>query len=162
MRAIAACQFTLCRFDAWRWGVAAFAFCGAAAIWVWFLSLPAGWGGWVAVALGGVTLVLLALAASLLRTSAVSLRWDGLVWQLAPAESAADGSMAGDVSVAMDLGNWMLLEFRADSGGRGRRVTWLPVQRGGMETHWHSLRCAVYSPRPAAGSAQTAGPAADF
>jgi len=30
-------------------------------------------------------------------------------------------------------------------------VTWLPVQRRGLQAHWHALRCAVYSPRPDAG-----------
>jgi hypothetical protein len=41
----------------------------------------------------------------------------------------------------------MLLRFTPDAPAR---MTWLPVQRRGLEAQWHALRCAVYSPRPAA------------
>jgi hypothetical protein len=42
----------------------------------------------------------------------------------------------------------MLLNFTPDAAAR---TSWLPVQRLGLETQWHALRCAVYSPRPMAG-----------
>jgi hypothetical protein len=57
----------------------------------------------------------------------------------------------GELQVAIDLGAWMLLHFVPDVGHRACSVSWLPVQRRGLESQWHALRCAVYSPRPAAG-----------
>ena len=32
-------------------------------------------------------------------------------------------------------------------------VDWLPLQRAGLEAHWHAFRCAVYSPRSSQASA---------
>jgi hypothetical protein len=55
--------------------------------------------------------------------------------------------------VAVDLGAWMLLRFERDATPRLRRIVWLPLQRRGLETPWHALRCAVYSARPVAGRA---------
>ena len=37
----------------------------------------------------------------------------------------------------------------------GCRVTWLPVQRRGLESQWHALRCAVYSARSSTGHPAT-------
>ena len=176
MRAIAACQFILSRFEAWRWAVALFTGCVVVGLTLWFTIRPVALPWWAAVALGIVGLASLALCESLLRTPAVSLRWDGQDWHLGLASSAGHEPTAGALSVALDLGDWMLLRFCAHEethgrpkvphpprgaddvcrrpGGalkpcRGSRVTWLPVQRRGMEPHWHGLRCAVYSPRPA-------------
>ena len=84
-------------------------------------------------------LLLLACAVSLWRVPAQSLRWDGQVWQL--------DDVSGELTAAIDLGPWMLLKFAPEMPGR---TSWLPVQRRGLETQWHALRCAVYSPRPAA------------
>jgi len=86
-----------------------------------------------------VALTMLACAVSLWRVPAQSLHWDGQVWQL-------DG-VPGELTAAIDIGPWMLLKFTPEMPGR---TSWLPVQRRGLETQWHALRCAVYSPRPAA------------
>ena len=91
----------------------------------------------VLIAVGA--LAVSACAVSLWHVPAQSLRWDGRAWQLDAA--------AGELSVAIDLGPWMLLCFMPE--GRGR-CSWLPIQRRGLEAHWHALRCAVYSPRPPA------------
>ena len=93
----------------------------------------------VLIAVGA--LAVSACAVSLWHVPAQSLRWDGRAWQLDAA--------AGELSVAIDLGPWMLLRFKPE---RRARASWLPVQRAGLETQWHALRCAVYSPRPAAES----------
>ena len=85
-------------------------------------------------------LAMAALVRSLLRTPARSLRWDGQAWHL--------DAVPGDVAVVIDLGPWMLLRFASTDFAR---VTWLPVQRRGIDAQWHALRCAVYSPRPLAG-----------
>ena len=52
----------------------------------------------------------------------------------------------GTLEVAMDLGGLLLLRLV----GQRRTRVWLPVQRRGLESQWHGLRCAVYSPPPLA------------
>ena len=37
--------------------------------------------------------------------------------------------------------------LRARRGRAARATRWLPVQRRGLEAHWHALRCAVYCAR---------------
>jgi len=113
---------------------------------------PLGLAAWVGAMLG-----VPALAVSLMRVPAVSLRWDGQQWWLARlarsarvSSAAQVDAIAGDVDVALDFGGWILLRFRPASPGRREgAIRWLPVQRRGLEAHWHALRCAVYSPRPA-------------
>jgi hypothetical protein len=41
----------------------------------------------------------------------------------------------------------MLLKFERDGAPLHRRVAWIPVQRWGMQAHWHAMRCAVYCAR---------------
>ena len=149
MRAIAACQFTLTRFGVWRAAIAGLLVCVLASLAVWWLARPIDWQWRFAAAAGLAALAAVALAASLIQIKAVSLRWDGQRWHLGPADSAGHEPFAGDLSVALDLAGWMLLRFRADLRVRGSAVSWLPVQRRGLEGRWHALRCAVYSPRPA-------------
>ena len=55
------------------------------------------------------------------RAEPVRLAWDTQTWQLQPAGAEA---RPGRVRVALDLGRWMLLDFRPEAGGR--RV-WLAV-----------------------------------
>jgi len=92
-------------------------------------------------------MALMALGVSLAKTTAVDLRWDGRTWYLGP---AVGEPVSGDLSVAIDLGAWMLLRFSPALPQARPRSTWLPVQRHGLEAQWHALRCAVYSPRPVA------------
>lgn len=116
----------------------------ATALWAWQRGTAAG---------GLVWLSVVALAAHCAwcarRRGAMSLRWDGERWWLAlPADST---EVAGDLLVAIDLGAWLLLRFRAAPGALASpRHRWLPLQRKGLQAHWHALRCALYSPRPAA------------
>jgi hypothetical protein len=49
------------------------------------------------------------------------------------------------VTVAIDLGSWMLLRFVAELPRM--RTTWIPVQRDRVEGDWHALRCAVHARR---------------
>jgi hypothetical protein len=91
------------------------------------------------------------------RRAVIELRWDGQVWWLEePARADAD-ARAADVSIALDLGDWMLLHCRPSSapeeGPVRRRVRWIPLQRSTLRPHWHALRCALYSPRCAPGQA---------
>ena len=139
MRASPPCQVSLRHFGAWRVAVALLTCAGVAAIAIWLASRELAVSiGWVMLA-AALALPMLACAVSLWRVPAQSLRWDGQVWQL--------DAMLGELKVAIDIGPWMLLMFTPEMPGR---TSWLPVQRRGLETQWHALRCAVYSPRPVA------------
>jgi hypothetical protein len=151
MRAAPAFQISLHRFGVWRCGVLLIATLGAAALAAWvfaraptfelapaMLATAAG-AGWIW------------LVASLIRVPAVSLRWDGSSWHLGASGETGSASPPGELTVAIDLGAWMLLRFEpalAPSSQRARPV-WIPAQRRGVEAQWHGLRCAVYGARPA-------------
>ena len=152
MRAPPAFQVKVCRHGLWRAGVASLIAITSAVVVAWLaagdevaplaLRLTAGLFG-VAALLAGTTL---------LRQTALSLRWDGRDWHLGPAASAGDEPWPGRLAVAIDTGGWLLLKFEHAGGPARRRTTWLPVQRRGLESQWHALRCAVYCARPAPGS----------
>ena len=153
MRAFAAAQFTLTRFGAWRWAVLALSLLVLLAVGTWLVTQQAmGRAGWLpcALAFAGLSIWVLAIQP---RAAPLSLRWDAQRWHLGPADTAGHEPWTGDLHVAIDLGPWMLLRFKRDpsTAASGPAVTWLPVQRRGLEAHWHALRCAVYSPRPDAG-----------
>jgi hypothetical protein len=146
MRASPAFQLTIERFGAWRAALACVALGTVAALAAWALSdLPAG------LRLAGVAagLVLLWQALPLARVPAASLRWDTRCWHLGPAATRGEEPWQGTLVVALDLGSWMLLKFVHEVTPGGSRTSWLPVQRRGLEAHWHALRCAVYCARPA-------------
>ncbi|HKW82249.1 MAG TPA: hypothetical protein VJN68_00740 [Burkholderiaceae bacterium] len=157
MRASPAFQCVLNRYGVWRAAVGAVAAAGIAVLLTWLATRseptpPLGLAAWA-----GAMLAVPALAASLMRLPAVTLRWDGQHWWLArlgrssrAVAAAQIDATAGELDVALDLGAWMLLRFRpVSTDRRERRPRWLPVQRRGLEAQWHALRCAVYSPRPA-------------
>ncbi len=89
-----------------------------------------------------------------LRRPAWRLRWDGRGWWLGVPGGT---EQPGELRLAIDLGLWVLLQFRAAQGGRR---LWLPLQRRGLEADWHALRCALYSPRPAADRSAATDPSA--
>ncbi len=149
MRAAPAFQVSLHRFGVWRGAVGVLATLAIGAIAAWLITheQPIAMGVWGLAALSLAAIA--ALLASTARTPPLDLRWDGRAWHLG---SAIDAPAPGELSVAIDLGPWMLLRFAP--AGRGR-VRWLPVQRLGIESQWHALRCAVYSPHPAPGDDPT-------
>jgi hypothetical protein len=150
MRAAPAFQVSLHRFGFWRGAVIALAAVAAAALTAWLttgeapIGMAGGFGAATALA------AILALTASLLRVPACDLRWNGSTWTLA--RKGAE-PVTGALLVAVDLGGWMLLRFIP-----ARPATlgvWLPVQRRGLESQWHALRCSVYAPQPAPGDEAT-------
>ena len=151
MRSSPAFKITIERFGTWRAAVASLTGLAALALAAWWaygdgasrsLSLTL---AFVALSLGAV-----AGAASLLQCRPAVLRWDAPCWHLErDAAGAATGS--GKLAIALDLGAWMLLRFEHDGSAGHRRITWLPVQRRGLEAQWHALRCAVYCARSARG-----------
>jgi len=116
---------------------------GSAALWA---ARKMAWPGEVSSA-GAVAaaLVVFAMLMAYHQCAAVSLRWDGGLWQLARADGAVE--TPGDLAVVVDIGPWMLLRFDA---GPGVSPLWLSAHQSGVKPRWHALRCAVYSPRPAA------------
>jgi hypothetical protein len=150
MRAFAAAQFTVTRFGVWRGAVFLLASLVLLAVSVWLVSQPSLWRNRLLPCALLVVLLALWVVVVQPRPVPLSVRWDAQRWHLGPAESAGHEPWVGDLAVAIDVGPWMLLRFRPEGGVRGA-PTWLPVQRRGLEPHWHALRCAVYSPRPDAG-----------
>jgi hypothetical protein len=123
----------------WRAGVGVLSLVAAASIGHWALrgAPPAA----AALLLATVGLC----AASLAPGPRFRLEWDGADWRLAwPAGSAAQ---AGRIEVCIDLGLWMLLRWRAGTGGASAR--WLPVHERDAAPRWRAWRAAVYSAAPA-------------
>lgn len=156
MRASPAFQLTIDRFGAWRAALAVPWLAAACALPAWLLSGELSLPRTAAFAAG---VLALAACTRLARVDPMSLRWDTSAWRLGPAATRGEEPWVGTLAVAIDLGPWMLLKFAHDVTGRTRRVTWLPVQRRGIEPQWHALRCAVYCARPAQGLAAGAAAA---
>ena len=143
MRAAPAFQVSLQRFGVWRAAVGTLAAVVAATLTAWLLTGEAPLGAAAGFGAAAALAALVALTASLLRLAPCDLRWDGDVWHLGRVGSEPS---PGALQVAVDLGHWMLLRFIPARPGR---AVWLPVQRPGLESHWHALRCSVYAPRTA-------------
>ncbi len=141
MRAPPTIEVTLQRFGCWHAALLTLALGTAAVVVAWLVAVGAQqpWGLRWAVGLGSAGVLGSALAA--LRIGPFALRWDGAQWWLA---KMGLEPVAGELHVAIDLGNWMLLRF-VPEGSTGRQLSWLPVQRPGLEVPWHALRCAVHA-----------------
>ena len=161
MRASPPFQISVTRFGIWRIGVIGLSALAAATLAAWLATrdefTALAWQ--IATGAGGATLLAASLA--LARIAPLSLRWDSRQWHLGPAASAGAEPWPGSLAVALDLGGWMLLRFEHESASRRRRFSWLPIQRSGLEPHWHALRCAVYCARPVSGNDAGPNPAVD-
>jgi hypothetical protein len=154
MRGTPEIQFVVRRFLFWQLGVLTVAAVGVAALAAWVIARqpvapPLTWSGAAGVAIAGCI-----VAVTLVRLPAWTLHWDGRAWHAAAA-GRADAFEAARVVVAIDLGAWMLLRF--DPVARRAAPLWLPVQRRGLETQWHALRCAVHAAAPTARDPSQAG-----
>jgi len=80
---------------------------------------------------------------------------DGAAWHF---DDSARGlpAQSGQLVVAVDLGPWMLLRFRADETRLLGGKRWFALSQRDMPGDWQAFRRAVYSPRlsPAGRSAQ--------
>ena len=137
------------RFGVWRAAILIVGVLAISASTAWAVAMSASQakhGATLVVALAALLGVVTAWAAwSLIRVEAgVLSRHDG-IWTFAP---DAGAPRSGTLEVAIDLGAFLLL--RLDRGGAG---PWLPVQRRGLESQWHALRCAVYAPPASVGAA---------
>jgi len=138
-------ELRLRRFGVWQVAVCLVGGAAIAATAAWAHAM------WDSQSESGRVLVLAVAAALSLATIGVAL---SLARVQAGVLSCADGAWAfvsdagvrrtGTLEVAMDLGALLLLRLIE----RRRTRVWLPVQRRGLESQWHGLRCAVYSPPP--------------
>ena len=143
MRGAPPVEIRVSRQGRWRAFVVALVALTAASIGLWLASAEIGAGSKAIIAVSTV----LAGAGALSTTAPfdLSLRWTGSSWALSRGAAQQSEPLAGAVTVAIDLGGWMLLRFVGELP-RGR-TTWIPVQRGSMEGDWHALRCAVHAQR---------------
>jgi hypothetical protein len=160
MRTAPALQVTLTNDAAWR--VAHWLLAGlASAVLITWAQLTARaslqWWPW-AVAIP-VCVSLLAITRPWRRHDPVQLRWDGQAWHAGPVGPAGSEPWSGQLTVALDLGAWMLMHLHAPNPPAAMPA-WLAVSRRSQPAAWHPLRCAVYSPRPQrAPDAMEPGPA---
>ena len=148
MRAAPAIQVLLRQFGVWQAAIFLVLLVAELSLGLWLVGREAQDLLHQVATLAGAA-ALLPLAWSLARTRAVQLRWDGQGWTLQAAPPPPGNvPTPGDITVAVDLGLWMLLRFQPQAASRWSLPLWLPVQRRGIEAQWHGLRCAIYSPRP--------------
>ena len=143
MRGAPPVEIRVRRQGSWRAFVVALVILTAVSIGLWVASAEIG-----TAVKGVLAAATLAAGAAALSTTApfdLSLRWTGSSWALSPGGAPASEPVAGVMTVAIDLGSWMLLRF-VDESPR-TRTTWIPIQRAGIEGDWHALRCAVHAPR---------------
>ena len=145
-------ELRLRRFGVWQGAVWLVAGAAIAAVAAWALTMfdseQSGRALVIAVA-AGLSLATIALAVSLVLVEGGLLTRSEGVWTFL---SDTGARRTGTLEVSMDLGAFMLLRLVE----RQRTIAWLPVQRRGVETQWHALRCAVYSPPSFSGGAPTA------
>jgi len=152
MRGAPPCEIAVGRSRGWSVAVVLVAVAGIGAMAVWLASSPLGEGAWARVGVAAGALAVIVLAESLLRSVALVVRWDGTRCSLGSSVVSAIAPVSGDLLVALDLGSFLLLRFLPEGRSGARAVRWIPVERRGLEREWHAFRCAVYSPRPAAGA----------
>jgi hypothetical protein len=127
--------------------------CWRVALWVMAciaIASAVGWALAVNTALAWAIVTLAAAYAGWLgrvgaRPRRARLGWDGAGWVLL--EQGWHEPRRGEVAVALDFGDALLLRFAARPGAR-QRARWIALQRS-ASMPWHALRCALYSPRPA-------------
>jgi hypothetical protein len=149
-------QMIVRRFGVWRLASTVLVLMVASAVGAWVHRAVEPFAVLAGIAVGALALSSAAILIHAWRLQPTSLRWDTQRWHLGEAGSAGREPSPGRLTVAMDLGMWMLLRFVPDERNLWRRGVWLPVQRHGHETAWHALRCTVYCARPV--SLPTAAP----
>ncbi|MEO8081765.1 MAG: hypothetical protein ABI641_14625 [Caldimonas sp.] len=149
MRASPPCAIRLGHAPAWRLSIALVAAASAASLGAWLLLAPQAHGLAIRLTAGLAGAAIVLAAASLARVRPGMLRWDGAGWRLEGPATRPSTGVDGELSVAVDLGTFMLLRFVVACDGRRPQVRWLPVERSGSSGEWHALRCAVGSSGPA-------------
>ncbi len=139
----------LLRFGVWR---AAMLVVGAMAV-----ASMATWGGLalanptsdstrIAAFAAALAFASMLLVASLIQVQPGTLACVEDAWTFTFDHDGASRTETGELAVAIDLGSFLLLTLTRTTGPKRLAHRWLPVQRRGLESDWHALRCAVYSP----------------
>lgn len=149
-------QMTVRHFGVWRAACAVLCTAAVGMTALWAHAAAAAFPAWLMLSVLVVVGASVALLLHAWRLQPTSLRWDGQLWHLGPAETAGHEPWAGRLEVSLDLGSWLLLRFVPEPGAASRRNVWLPVQRAAHDVHWHALRATVYCARPV--SLPTAAP----
>jgi hypothetical protein len=111
---------------AWRrLGIALNALAAASVV-LWMVGWLFPQASWAVPLAGVIGFAVAAVQARVRPDDEGTLRWDGQGWQWLARPDATP--TPGSVSVAIDLGGWLLLRFRAADGGATR---WLPAGRVG-------------------------------
>jgi hypothetical protein len=147
MRETVSFEVRLRRFDVWQLAVAVVASIAVAGVVAWAVALldsqtPSAGAGVVGLA-AALAVATVAVALSLARVEGGLLACRDGAWTFV---TDAGTIRTGALEVAIDLGAFVLIRL----GDRRRSSLWLPLQCRGLEPQWHGLRCAVYSPPPAA------------
>ncbi len=164
MRERPSCVIELLRFGIWRVAIVVVALLAIAAMAAWAgLALANPTHDWALIAAVAVVLALASalLAASLMSVPAGTLAASDGVWTFTFDRDGIERIESGHLVVALDLGAFLLLILTRVHGSNRLARRWLPVQRRGLESEWHALRCAAYSPPPAPDSGAAGGPVAE-
>ncbi len=152
MRESPSCVVELRRFGVWRMAVGIVAAAAIASMAAWAglpLADQSSNAPWIAMVAALLAVMSALIAASLARVEPGTLACIDGSWTFTCRRRGVDRVESGALTVAVDLGSFLLLTLtHADSSRRVAR-RWLPVQRRGLEADWHALRYAVYSPPPA-------------
>ena len=147
-------ELRLRRFGVWRVAVWLVAGAAIAAVAAWTVAMldsqPESGRALVMAVAAGLLLATTGLAISLTRLEGGLLTGRDGIWAFVPDSGQP---RTGTLEVAVDPGAFLLLRLVEQR----RTIVWLPVQRRGVESQWHALRCAAYSPPPLAASAPTVG-----
>ncbi len=151
MRERPSCAVELRNFSVWRAAVLGVALTAIATLAAWAglaLANPVSGSVLVAVAAAALAVASAVAAVSLMRVEPGTLSSVDGAWSYTVRRDGAERIESGVLSVALDLGSFMLLTLVHVDLPHRRARRWLPVQRRGLESGWHALRCAVYSPPP--------------
>jgi hypothetical protein len=152
MRGAPPWEIAVGRSRGWSVAVVLVAVAGIGSMAAWLWTSPLGEGARARVGVAGGALAVIALAASLLRSAALVVRWDGTRWPAGSSVASAIAPASGGLLVALDLGSFLLLRFQPEGRSGPGAVRRIAVEPRGLERERHAFRCAVYSPRPAAGA----------
>ena len=145
MQAASAVQVTVQRFGVWNTALGLLSATALSVVATWLVTRNDELPGWSGMLLTASVLVEVLGAVDLLRRRPIVLRWDTQRWQVTAQGLGAGPIDVAELRVVLDLGGWMLLRLCGAAPLRALRNDWIPVQRRGLESHWHALRCAVHA-----------------
>jgi len=145
MQAASPVRVVVQRFGRWNMAIGLVSVLTVSVVAAWLNARNEEVPGWSGMLLIAAVLVGMLGVIDLLRRRPIALRWDAQRWHVTDPSRVAGEIEVSELRVVLDLGDWMLLKFRADVPQHRLRGGWIPVQRHGTEIHWQSFRCAVFA-----------------